>query len=323
MAFNGYLSKFSLPELFQFLEEGYKTGLLTVSSCSHEVQQVTENYYIWFQQGNIIAAANSLDNRCLVSAIVKRGWIDMETISKLFKIPNNNTLGLCLKSQRILQAEQLSLLFRNQISSHVSPLFELLDAQFEFNFQAQLPKAEMTGLSMSATEATVAALRVLRDWNSLEKKLPEISSRLKRTITGEPKFRLEHLESQLLEYANGQESLQDIAAKLYISQEKIRQVTFRLIVSNLAEEIFGVYSTIKEVEIETFEQINKTLESEVSTFPDIPEENLFSSKSNNDNVMLIEKKPPQSSINSASIKPPLSKSFLESLTEFLKTQVTE
>ncbi|MEO0970656.1 MAG: DUF4388 domain-containing protein, partial [Cyanobacteria bacterium J06639_18] len=39
MAFTGYLSQFSLPELFRFLEEGYKTGLLTIRQLNSNISQ--------------------------------------------------------------------------------------------------------------------------------------------------------------------------------------------------------------------------------------------------------------------------------------------
>jgi uncharacterized tellurite resistance protein B-like protein len=323
MVFNGYLSKFSLPELFQFLEEGYKTGLLTVTPSVEKIHQASQNYYIWFQQGNIIAAANSLDNRSLAFAIVKRGWVKIETISKLFKPSSNSTLGLCLKSEGIIQGEQLSLLFRNQISSHVSPLFELLDAYFDFDFQAPLPKAEMTGLSMPATEATLAGLRVLRDWNSLERKMPEIYSRLKKTSISQPKFRLERLENELLEHANEQMSLREIALSLNISLDKVRQVAFRLIVSNLVEEIFGIDTDIPKLELESIKRINETIEIDSQYFTNIDDENKLQVKSSSDSILLTDKKQVKIATNSQSSKPVISKSYLESLTGFLKSQMTE
>ncbi|AFZ00032.1 DUF4388 domain-containing protein [Calothrix sp. PCC 6303] len=323
MAFNGYLSKFSLPELFQFLEEGYKTGLLTLTPSSNELEQKKQNSYIWFQQGQIIAAANSLDNRCLARAIVKRGWVNIETISKLFNISNNHTLGLCLKSQGVLQAEQLNLLFRNQITSQVSPLFQLLDAQFEFNFQASLPKAEMTGLSIPASEATLTGLRALTDWSSLEKKIPEISSILKSTIIGEPKYRLERLENQVLQHLDGKTSLQNIATQLDISQRKIQQVAFRLIVSNLVEEVFGIYSGIRDVEIETIDHIHKAIDLELDNFNDIPSQNQLLPEKPARDMILAGRNAQNNTTELPSAKPAISKSFLDSLAGFLKSKVTD
>jgi Domain of unknown function (DUF4388) len=232
MAFTGYLSKFSLPELFQFLEEGYKTGLLTVATLN-----TNKAYYIWLRQGRIVAAADSLDNKCLITMITQRGWINNQTALKNFQAsPINMALGLSLKTQGLLQAEQLALLFRTQLTAQISPLFQLQDAQFEFDFQAQLANAEMTGLSIPATEATLNGLRMLRDWSALEKKLPDLTSGLIKKNAAKPKVRLEYSECQVLEYANGKLSLRDIAKTIELALDKVQQIAFRLIVINLVEE---------------------------------------------------------------------------------------
>ena len=232
MAFTGYLSKFSLPELFQFIEEGYKTGLLTVSSLNTD-----KAYYIWLRQGRIVCATDSLDNKCLITMITQRGWINNETALKNLQASSiNMALGLSLKTQGLLQAEQLTLLFRAQLTAQVSPLFQLQDAQFEFDSQAKLPNAEMTGLSIPATEATLNGLRMLRNWSALEGKLPDLTSGLVKKIAGKPQVRLEYSECQVLEYANGKLSLRDIAKTIELPLEKVQQIAFRLIVTNLVEE---------------------------------------------------------------------------------------
>ena len=164
MAFTGYLSKFSLPEIFEFLEQGYKPGLLSIRALKMEQDEQAQNHFIWLRQGRIVAAANNLDERGLVSMIVRRGWVSESSAIEKFQASGRKmAMGLCLKSQGLLTAEQLTLLFRAQIMGQVSPLFELENGKFDFNFQAAIPPAEMTGLSMLTTEATIKGLRSLRN----------------------------------------------------------------------------------------------------------------------------------------------------------------
>lgn len=249
MAFTGYLASFSIPEIFQFLQAGFKTGLLVVTNST----QTNQSYYIWLRQGRIVAAADSLDNKGLITMITRRGWMDKETALRNFQgSPINMAIGLSLKTQGLLQAEQLSLLFRAQLTSQVSPLFQIRDGQFEFDFQAQLPNSEMTGLSIPATEATLTSLRMLRDWSALEKKLPEATSGLVKKIAGKPQLRLEYSESQVFEHANGKLSLRDIARTIDLPLEKIIQIAFRLITTNLLEESFAV-TTQTSVQDNAFE----------------------------------------------------------------------
>ncbi len=268
MAFTGYLSQFSLPELFRFLEEGYKTGLLTIRKLNSNNSQskhsqsnylpsnyspstdsssnnlhpnlITETHYIWLQQGRILAAAESLDNQGLISILSKRGWNKSNLTLKDFEEHSSTktTMGLYLKSQGIVKAEQLMLLFRAQVTEKISPLFELNNAEFNFEANSSLPLAEMTGLSIPATEATLMGLRNLEEWNQLSAKLPDPTSSILAKTKERPKIRLEYKESQVWKYANGSSSVQKISEELKFSLEKVQQIAFRLIVSNLVEEVF-------------------------------------------------------------------------------------
>ncbi len=62
MAITGNFADFSLPELLQFLEQGHKTGLLYIGFIVGDAKNsTTQAYYIWLQQGRVIAAADRLD----------------------------------------------------------------------------------------------------------------------------------------------------------------------------------------------------------------------------------------------------------------------
>lgn len=235
MAFTGYLAEFSLPEIFQFLEQGHKTGLLTIRTLPDAETQKVQSHYIWLHQGRILAAADRLDDKGLVSAIARRGWMSDRIALKIAQLcPSNTPLGLYLKSQGLLHGEQLKLLFLNQVVGQVSALFALRDGQFEFETKATIPVAEMTSLSLPATEAILMALRTLRDWTALAEKLPHPTSGL--STTGQPQLRLDSLEWQVWEFANGTVSLQTIAAQLGLTVEKLQQIAFRLIAVNLGKE---------------------------------------------------------------------------------------
>lgn len=252
MAFTGYLSQFSLPELFRFLEEAHETGLLTIHKLSSSKLSssdlpsslsgsnlITEASYIWLQQGRILAAAESLNDGDLISTLTKRGWNkNCLTLNDFENSSTKTTMGLYLKSQGVVKAEQLMLLFRAQITDKISPLFRLADAQFNFEANAQIPLAEMTGLSIPATEATLIGLRNLEEWSQLTAKLPDPTSSILAKTQERPKVRLEYTESQVWKYADGNSSVQKISEELQFPLEKVQRIAFRLIISNLAEEVF-------------------------------------------------------------------------------------
>lgn len=234
----GSLTDFSLPEIFQFIERGHKTGLLSLRTLPEDQETPKRIYHIWVYQGRIVAAANRLDQRGLLSLIHQRRWVSDRVIAKLVQLcPPSQPLGLCLKNQGVLQAEQLKRLFQIQVLQQVCALFQLKDAQFKFDPKANLVAREMTGLSLPATEATLMGLRVLKNWDALADKLPDPNGGLVGTITGQPHCQLDSLEWQVWEYTKGTVSLKAIARQLRMPVEKVQQIAFRLITVGLAEEV--------------------------------------------------------------------------------------
>ncbi|NJR74292.1 MAG: DUF4388 domain-containing protein [Scytonema sp. CRU_2_7] len=238
MKFTGNLAEFSLPEIFQLLEQGNKTGLLTIRTFTADLTTFVQVHHIWLHQGRIVATADCLDEKGLISMIAQRGWVSEEVVLKMAQIcPVNTPIGLCLKFEGLLQSEQLKLLFRIQVVEQVSALFDLKDGQFEFDAQANLPLAEMTGISMPATEATLIGLRTLRDWSLFAEKLPELTFILSNKNTSQPQLQLDSVEWQVWQLANGTISLGEIANQLGIAVEEVQQIAFRLLMSHLAEEV--------------------------------------------------------------------------------------
>ncbi len=116
-------------------------------------------------------------------------------------------------------------------------LFKLKDAEFKFDPNVVIPTREMTGLSVSATEATLVGLRVLPCWKALEDKLPNPNGGLVNIVDGQPLYQLNAQEWQVWEYANGTVSLKAIAQPLMLPVETVQQIAYRLIATGLAEEV--------------------------------------------------------------------------------------
>ncbi|HEY9645423.1 MAG TPA: DUF4388 domain-containing protein [Chroococcidiopsis sp.] len=242
MAITGYLAEFSLADLFKFLEQGNKTGLLSICPLSDASDR--KNHYIWLRQGRIVAAAAALDHQELIRQIGQRGWLGELAASRLGQ---NCTLGMplgvCLKTQGALSVEQLKMLFYTQVMRQVCDLFTLKDGWFQFDHRTTIPETEMTGLSAPATEVTLVGLRALKDWSALADKLPDPTSALTSAVEGKPSLKLNQAEWQIWEFSNGTMALQDIAKQLQQPVDKIQQIAFRLITIGIAEEIPMVIET--------------------------------------------------------------------------------
>ena len=198
MAITGSLSEFSLPELFQFLDQGQKTGILTIRDFKDAQTGKSILRHIWLHNGRVVAAGDRLDNRGLARLIEQRGWINEQIRPEVDRLVQANVpLGLNLKSMGILQPDQLKLLFSIQVLRQVCSLFQVETGQFRFDAKTDLPKAEMTGLSLPATETTLMGLRSLKEWKTLQSKLPEPNSTLFNLIAGQPSLRLDASETQV------------------------------------------------------------------------------------------------------------------------------
>lgn len=231
------LEDFSLAELFRMLEQGRKSGCLTVSTLTAEDSPSESLQYIWFRQGRVIAVANNLDGKGLISLISQRGWLTQRVIERLNSLSLGETpLGLTLKTQGALQAEQLNLLFTAQIQQ-IWALFDINTGGFQLNGKAPLPSTEMTGLSISAMEVALAGLRNIKNWQRLTNALPAVSSAIKSLTSNKPQLRLNTLEIQLWELAKGTVSLDTIAKQLNQPIAKIEQAAFRLMVTGIVEEV--------------------------------------------------------------------------------------
>jgi len=235
---SGYLSEFSLAEVFQFLEQGNKTGLLYLKANDPNNSEDSQNYYIWFRQGRIISSANRLDGQGLLKLSEQRGFLSNRLDTNISELcPPETPLGLYLKAKGVLDSDQLKMLFSIQVIRSVCALFALPEARFEFDTSALIPYKEMTGLSSPATEVTLAGLRALRDWDALTEKLPQPGSGLISIIEGKPEVAINQSESQVWAYTQGGVSIEQIAKELALPLEKVQQIAFRLIIISLAQEV--------------------------------------------------------------------------------------
>lgn len=256
MPVTGYLSNFSLSEVLQFAQEGNKTGLLTIRSLPNSKQEF-HSYFIWLNQGRIVAAADRTDYQGLANMIIQRKWIAEPQLQSLIQqCPLRTPLGIYLKSQNLLSAEQMKLLFSVQIIRQICALFELIDGSFQLKSNVQMPYSEMTGINIQATDVTLPGLRNLKNWSALQEKLPQSMSGLLATVQGMPTIQLNAQERQLWEFTNGQMTIAEIAKRLDRTIEEIQRTAFCLTVAGLAEEIpfIKTESSAEDVELQIMSQ---------------------------------------------------------------------
>jgi Domain of unknown function (DUF4388) len=238
MRLAGYLSEYSLPEVFQQIHREDLTGMLKIETEEDSVKLPHGSHYLWFKSGRLLAMARNLDRTSLLLMLEQRRWITATQIQKILTDTQKleHSLGEHLKSEGILSSEQLQVIFHAQILQPVCSLFKIQTASFSFNPKTKLAKAEMTGLSVSANEASLLGLRVLRDWLQLTDKLPQPQYSLTKTSQALPTYKLDMQELQIWELANGKKSIAEMAEKLGIELDSALKIAFRLKMVGLVEE---------------------------------------------------------------------------------------
>jgi Domain of unknown function (DUF4388) len=247
MSLAGYLSEYSLAEIFNFVQEGNKTGLLSIEPDRCLSRSLDNSYYISFQTGRIMSVSNGhgLEYRGLLKMMEQRRWLSPEQVTGLSINAHKlgQPLGTYLKSCNAIDSSQLRLLFDAQVTASICKLFgEIHHGRFEFDPQAELVYAEMTGLSLTAQEIALLGLRMLKDWSSLTTKLPAPESALQRLAAQPPDLRLDTQESNVWKLALGEMSIASIAAQLGLEIDRVQQIGFRLSSIGLVQEIANLRS---------------------------------------------------------------------------------
>ena len=242
MSLTGYLSEYSLIEIFNFVQEGNKTGVLSIDSDRCLSKSVDNAYCISFQCGRIVSVTNGLkiSDRGLVQMMAQRQWLSLEQVTGLsFHATRlEQPLGTYLKSCNLLDTEQLKLLFDAQVTANICKLFgEDHHGRFRFDPHASLVYAEMTGISLMAQEVSLLGLRMLRDWSSLSAKLPAVESALQRVSATPPTLRLDTQESKVWKLSLGEMSIVQIAELLKLGIDRVQQIGFRLSAIGLVDEV--------------------------------------------------------------------------------------
>ncbi|NJM72533.1 MAG: DUF4388 domain-containing protein [Scytonema sp. RU_4_4] len=262
MSISSSFTDFSLAELFQLIDQGRKSGCLTVCTLPdlHTPGSKSHYYYIWFRQGCVVAAANRLNGQGLLQNVIQRGWVSQQVIEQVcIETSLATPLGLLLKTQGILSTEQLNLLFASQLQQ-VRELFEIQKGVFKLDSKATLPLEEMTGLSLRTMEVALMAVRALKSWKVLAEVLPAASSGIRSLSNNKPQIRLNTLEWQVWELANGSISLNAIASQLNQPIAIVQQAAFRLILVGLVKEVSLAESTLnlKEFPMRSSNSVNSS-----------------------------------------------------------------
>ena len=246
MTIRGSLETFSLPELFQIIESGSKSGRLSFNpSIKNANSELQGTFELWFERGNFVAITNSLEYQSLIGEIQNNAWANLRDLVKTkHSCPENIALGTCFQQQNTLTSSQINSLFQTQVNAlrqlfnvnYAWFKFEEVDSNTIFSNGERFPWKEMTGKQKKATELSLEAMRELSNWERFADDLPLGNSGLQKVVDSHD-MQLVSLENHLWNTADGTVSLEYIAKETSMSLEKVQQTALSMIYSGLVEEV--------------------------------------------------------------------------------------
>jgi len=247
MPINGSLETFSLPELFQIIESGGKTGRLSFKPGLKKADvSLRKKWKLWFKKGHFIGITNPLKDQSLIDKIIEHNWVETKSLVRAkYSCPDKKDLGSYLQKESILTSSQIDLLFKIQLDETI----ELFNAEFgSFKFEdlnnisktvsdgETFPWKEMTGRQKKATELSLEAMRSFSNWSRFAEDLPLAECGLQRLVDGH-NLKLNFVESHLWNMADLSISLKKIAHNQAIDLEVIQQTALSMIFAGLVEEV--------------------------------------------------------------------------------------
>ena len=255
MSINTSLELFSLADLFRLIESERKSGRLAIQvSLEEKKASLKKIYYIWFEDGYLVAVSDRLNHKGLISIIEARNWLSPLVTNQLRTLcPVKVPLGTYLQKSQLLTPEQINLIFQMQLHQ-VYQLFELASGSFRFDEMSELkdrimtiPWLEMTGNRLRATEVSMYALRLIKKWDVFADKLPAPYLIFKRVLA-EYQFKLMPLERQLWQNIDSLNSLNTIARQVNKPIQSIQIAAFRLLAVGLIKEIILPSLTLEAIQ---------------------------------------------------------------------------
>ena len=181
---SGNFSEHSLPQVLLALKRGGAGGTLSVRTSWFTKR-------IFFQNGNPVFAASTLEDDRLGEMLVKAGKISLQEYEKsVALLKAGRRLGAILVELGCITPKDLFWGVKYQVKEIMYSLFLLEEGEYEFQ-EGALPTHEVITLKISTETLIYEGLQRLDNWTRVKRELPgseavlEISGECRRTPAGD------------------------------------------------------------------------------------------------------------------------------------------
>ena len=172
MPLKGSLKDFSLPDLFQLIHFGRKSGTLNITNGE-------TRGYVCFREGTVFFATHNWKRPPLGRRLVQTGLVNDDQVDEALDLQRTTRkgqrLGNILVEAGYLARETLEAFIEEQIKDAFFNLLRLTEGGFDFDPSQTFPEEDV-GLSISTEDLIMEGSRRLDEWYQIEKKVPALDA---------------------------------------------------------------------------------------------------------------------------------------------------
>jgi hypothetical protein len=207
ISLKGNIKDSSIPKILVYLNRNRKTGTLKVRTPAF-----TKKVYL--HKGDAVFASSTDEDDRLGETLTKVGKITMEQYDTSVEIlkKTGKRQGEILVELGYLTPQEIIWGVKYQIRDIIYSLFELQDAEYEFN-EAEIPSDEIITLKMSMANLIYEGVKRIHNLNSIRKELPDMESVLKLSMDPVSLFQdivLSSMDKKMLFMIDGKKTVREL-----------------------------------------------------------------------------------------------------------------
>ena len=246
MDLQGKIEKFNVPEIFQLISSGRRTGTLGIAQNDRATM-------FYFDEGKITHAYSPNGDNRLGKKLIIKGLIDDKTLDNSLTEQKNNLgqkrLGRILIESAKIDEEQLKTALTEQISDIVYKVMDWDCGVFKF-YDSKFPTEEEKPLSLSTENLILEGAKRADELSHLKQRLPDFSTALKLKQSGGQEnieIVLSSAEWNILALCDGRRTIESTVSISEGNLVDILKALVRLMELDLIESADGFCGDLKDL----------------------------------------------------------------------------
>ncbi len=228
----GNIERFTLPEIFQLVAAGRKSGTLGI-------QREDSIVMVYFKDGNIIYGYGPRQTFHLGQLLQQKGIITAEQLREAVeaqgKGENSKRLGEILISRRFIDRADLEAVVKGQVEELLYSLLSWQVGSFKF-YEDLYPTEEEITVSLSVENVILEGLRRLDEKEMVSETIPDLDVVFSLSAAQQGRGRavtLEATEWNVMALVDGRRSVREICKISPVSEQETRTKMAQLLLAGI------------------------------------------------------------------------------------------